>query len=527
MPTLSCNDPANTYAHTLFTPAAMQFLRHLHRRFSEPRQEILAARTINTAALRQGKKLDFLAETAEIRQSAWQVAEAPSALCDRRVEITGPVDRKMMVNALNSGAKIFMADLEDAQSPLWSLMLEGHLNLQKAARGTLGFVSSEGKSYEVVPQPATIIVRPRGWHLLEENACFDSQAMSGSLFDFGLHFFHNAALLHSQGRGPFYYLPKIESHREARLWNEVFNEAEDYIGMARGTVRATMLIETITAAFEMDEILFELRSHASGLNAGRWDYLFSIIKRLGHSSRHLLPDRAQLTMEVPFMRAYTNLLVQTCHKRHAHAMGGMAAYIPDRRNPEANERALGAVRLDKEREARDGFDGTWVAHPDLVPVALSVFDRVLGPSPHQKHIRRAEVSVRPEDLTTTDIAEGKISEAGVRSNISIALQYMEKWLGGVGAVAINQLMEDAATAEISRTQLWQWLHHHVQLSNGLHFTAELYQQWRSEEVAKLPLPHYPRLAVAVALLDSLVLAPEEQEFLTIPAYQKLHRHQAH
>lgn len=415
-----------------------------------------------------------------------------------------------------------MADCEDAQSPSWDLMLEGQLNLQRAVRRDLDFATPEGKAYKLkdASQLATLVVRPRGWHLSESHVLCDGEAMSGSLFDFGLYFYHNAKTLLLQGSGPYFYLPKLESHHEARLWAEVFAEAERYLDIPQGTIRATVLIETINAAFEMDEILFELRPYAAGLNAGRWDYIFSFIKRLGHQPTHILPDRSAITMTVPFMRAYTELLVQTCHRRNAHAMGGMSAFIPSRKDAELNARAIAAVRADKEREASDGFDGTWVAHPDLVPVACEIFDRVLGPQPHQKHVLRNDRTVAAEQLTAVGaMADEPPTPQGFRSNIKVALQYIGNWLNGSGAVGIDNLMEDAATAEISRTQLWQWLYHQVRLSDGSQVSPDYYRQICQEEIAKQPST--PHLNTAAALLDEVVLAGTCPEFMTSLAYKQL------
>jgi malate synthase len=459
-----------------------------------------------------------------VRRGTWRVAAAPSDLDDRRVEITGPVDRKMMINALNSDASVFMADLEDACSPTWDNVIGGQANLMDAVRRTLGFTAPDGRRYALAERVATLVVRPRGWHLPEAHLLVDGNPAAASLVDFGLYFFHNARELLARGTAPYFYLPKLESHLEARLWNDVFSFAQDAFGISRGTIRATVLIETILAAFEMDEILYELRDHAAGLNAGRWDYLFSLIKTFRERPEFVLPDRAQVTMAVPFMRAYAQLLVRTCHRREAHAIGGMAAFIPSRRDPEVNARALARVREDKEREAGDGFDGTWVAHPDLVPAAREVFDRALGDRPNQKERKREEVNVTEAALLDVRLDEGEVTEPGVRTNVSVSLQYIESWLRGIGAVAINNLMEDAATAEISRTQLWQWIRHGVSLPNHGILDAELYRKVREEELRPMlaSADGHSRWQDAAALLDELVLG-DFQEFLTIPGYQRLLR----
>lgn len=510
--------PTLPASEQVLTPEALAFVAALQREFNAIRRGLLQRRSEVAERIKQGHKPDFLTHTAFIRQGDWQVAPAPPDLNDRRTEITGPVERKMMINALNSGAKVFMADIEDALSPTWENVVQGQLNLQEAVRRTLAFTSPEGKEYRLNEQIATLVVRPRGWHLSERHVLIDGEVASGSLFDFGLYFFHNARELLAHGSGPYFYLPKLESHLEAKLWNDVFNFAQDYMGIPRGTIRATVLIETILAAFEMEEILYELRQHAAGLNAGRWDYIFSCIKKFATFDT-LFPDRVQVNMTVPFMRAYTELLVHTCHKRGAHAIGGMAAFIPSRKDPEVNERAIAAVTKDKERESGDGFDGTWVAHPDLVPVAIGVFNRVLGDKPNQKDRLRPEVRIEPQQLIDFRVPEGTITEAGIRNNLSVELQYMAAWLGGSGAVAIFNLMEDAATAEISRAQLWQWLRHGAVLADGRPFSHALYQQFKQEEIAKLA--GLKNLEAAADLLDALVLQPEFKEFLTLPAYEQL------
>jgi len=506
----------------VLTPAALDFLAALERRFRGEREALLARRQARAAEIATGVELDFLAHTAPLRADpAWRVAETPPDLLDRRVEITGPAEPKMMINALNSGARVFMADLEDALSPTWANIVGGQAALRDAVRGTLAF-TSDGKSYRVGESPAVLLVRPRGWHLEERHLLVDGAPMSASLFDAGLYLCHNAAERLARGTGPYLYLPKLQSHLEARLWNDVFLWIQDALGIPRGSVRATVLIETIHAAFEMDEILWELREHAAGLNAGRWDYLFSCIKTFGSRPDRVLPDRSQLTMTVPFMRAYTELLVATCHRRGAHAIGGMAAFIPSRRDAAVNATAMARVREDKERESRDGFDGTWVAHPDLVPLATEVFDGVLGAAPHQKGRLRDEVAVTAAQLADIGVQGGAITEAGIRLNVSVALQYLDAWLGGNGAAAINNLMEDAATAEISRSQLWQWRVTGAPLDDGRPLTADRYRAIRDEELAALGGPATGRLGAAAEVLDALVLTDDFEPFLTPRAYRLLH-----
>jgi malate synthase len=502
---------------------AMEFVGRLHRRFNSRREELLRRRAERQKELDAGVRPGFLEETAEVRHGDWRVATAPPALLDRRVEITGPVDRKMMINALNSGASVFMADFEDSLSPTWENVVLGQENLIDAVRRTLAFTSPDGREYRLDERTATLLVRPRGWHLLERHVLVDGEAVSASLFDFGIYFFHNARELLARGAGPYFYLPKLESHLEARLWNDVFLAAQEELGFPRGTIRATVLIETILAAFEMDEILYELREHSSGLNAGRWDYIFSIIKKFRTSSEMMLPDRARVTMTVPFMRAYTNLLVRSCHKRGAHAIGGMAAFIPSRRDAEVNEAALANVRDDKLRESRDGFDGTWVAHPDLVRVARDVFDEVLRERPNQIDRDRADVSVRAEELLDVRIPDAGVTMQGVRNNVSVALQYLESWLRGSGAVGINNLMEDTATAEISRAQLWQWIGNAARVDGERTMTPDVYLEVRDRELEALEGGEHstPRFATAAELLDSLVLGDTFTEFLTIPGSRYL------
>jgi malate synthase len=508
-------------ADRILTDDALAFVADLHRRFGPLRIELLQRRQERQVELDAGIRPDFGVATREIRDAAWTVAPAPADLNDRRVEITGPAEAKMMINALDSGARVFMADLEDSLSPTWANVIGGQAALADAVRRTLTFESPEGKAYRLADQIATLVVRPRGWHLVESGMLVDGVPVSASLFDFGLYLFHNGAETLRRGSGPYYYLAKLESYHEARLWNEVFVHAQVALGIPRGSVRATVLIETILAAFEMDEILYELREHAAGLNAGRWDYLFSGIKKFRSWPELSVPDRAQLTMTVPFMRAYTELLVQTCHRRGAHAIGGMAAFIPIRRDPAVTEIALAKVRDDKERESGDGFDGTWVAHPDLVPIATEVFDLVLGARPHQKERRREDVSVGAAELLDLRVPGGAVTEGGVRANVRVTPAYLDSWLRGVGAAAIDNLMEDAATAEISRSQLWHWRTRRVGLSDGRRFDGALYTSIRDEELARLGEAGEGRLSEAAGLLDRLVLDDDFAEFLTQRAYSIL------
>ena len=504
----------------ILTSEALDFVARLEREFGGRRREILDARVARQRELDRGVMPDFPVATASVRERDWRVAPAPPDLDDRRVEITGPAEPKMMINALNSGARVFMADLEDSLSPTWANVIGGQVALRDAVRRRLAFTSPEGKAYRLNDRIATLVVRPRGWHLQEAHVVVDDVPMSASLFDFGLYLFHNGRELIERGTGPYVYLPKLEGRLEARLWNDVFVFAQDALEIPQGSIRATVLIETILAAFEMDEILYELREHAAGLNAGRWDYLFSCIKKFRSRPELALPERAQLTMTVPFMRAYTELLVATCHRRGAHAIGGMAAFIPSRRDPAVNETAMARVRADKERESGDGFDGTWVAHPDLVPLATDIFDGVLGSRPHQKERLRDDVAVSAADLLALRVEGGHVTEAGVRLNVSVALQYLDSWLGGNGAAAINNLMEDAATAEISRSQLWQWRAVGTRLEDGRVVDAGLYRAIRDEEVARLG-EGGGHLAQAATVLDRLVLADEFAEFLTLEAYRLL------
>jgi malate synthase len=519
--------PATPGTDQILTPEAIAFIDHLHTAFAGRRQELLAERQQRRALVRNGRDPQFLSTTASIREDQdWRVAGAGPGLVDRRVEITGPTDPKMAINALNSGARVWLADLEDATSPTWENIVGGQHTLQRAVRGDLAFTSEEGKDYRVTtPQEftPTIVMRPRGWHLVEKHLSFTDRSgrtapASASLTDFGLYFWHNAAELVASGRGPYFYLPKLESHLEARLWNDIFVFAQQRIGMPVGTVRATVLIETIPAAFEMEEILYELRDHCAGLNAGRWDYIFSIIKTFdGRGKRFAFGDRSAITMTVPFMRAYTELLVATCHKRGAHAIGGMSAFIPNRRDPEATQIALAKVAEDKRREAADGFDGTWVAHPDLIPTALAEFDAVLGDRPNQLDRLRDDVSVAAADLLDVTSATGVVTDAGVRSNVSVALRYIEAWLRGTGAVAIDGLMEDAATAEISRSLLRQWIDNRVVTREGTAVTRDLVAALIAEETAHRSAGD-DRFADAADILREVSIAEDFPTFLTIPAY---------
>ena len=512
----------------VLTPGALTLLATLHRAYDARRRELLEARQARYADLSAGGTLDFLAETKDVREDeTWRVADPAPGLEDRRVEITGPTDRKMTINALNSGAKVWLADHEDANTPLWENMVGGQLNLRDAIERRIDFTSPEGKSYALNADVATIVVRPRGWHLNEKHVLVDGAPVSGSLFDFALYFFHCGPLLIAQGLGPYFYLPKMESHLEARLWNDVFVTAQERVGIPVGTIRATVLIETYPAAFEMEEILYELRDHSAGLNAGRWDYMFSIIKSFRSRGRDfMLPDRNSVTMTVPFMRAYTELLVRTCHKRGAHAIGGMAAFIPSK-DEKVNEAAYAKVKDDKTREAADGFDGSWVAHPGMVPTCRDAYDAVLGDRPNQRDRLREEVSVSADELLDVRSTPGDVTEAGLRGNVSVALQYIETWLRGQGAVGINNMMEDAATAEISRCQVWQWLHNDVELAGGPRVTRELVERVIAEEIAAIR----DRLGSAAfdggrwddarALFTDLALADELADFLTIPAYERM------
>ena len=519
--------PVREEYQRILSDEAMGFVAALHREFDGRRKELLEARAARLARMNAGEKPDFLAGTSEIRSSDWRVAPVPGDLQDRRVEITGPTERKMMINALNSGATIFMADFEDSNSPTWDNMVSGHINLGDAIDRTIEFKNPDGKEYRLNAEVATLLLRPRGWHLDEKHVRIDGQLVSGSLFDFGLYFFHNARKLLERGTGPYFYLAKIEDHLEARLWNDVFVYAQDALGIDRGTIKATVLIETILAAFEMEEILYELRDHSAGLNAGRWDYIFSIIKKFRINPEAVLPDRNDVTMTVPFMRAYTQLLIKTCHSRGAHAVGGMSAFIPSRKDPEVNENALAKVREDKERESGDGHDGTWVAHPDLVPPVLEVFNRALGDRPNQLDVQRDDVEVTAADLLDFTIPGKGVTEEGIRNNVSVGIQYIESWLRGVGAAAINNLMEDAATSEISRSQIWQWVRHSARLDDGRAVDRDLVQAIEEEELEKIrttlgdELFSEGRFKEAQAIFERVSLEEEFEEFLTVPAYDYL------
>jgi malate synthase len=510
--------PVTEAQQSILSPEAVAFLVKLARTFEPRRKQLLEARRVRQQELDNGIQPDFLRETAEIRKAHWKVAAPPADLNDRRVEITGPVERKMIINALNSGASVFMADFEDSNSPTWENVVEGQANLRDAVNGTITFTSPEGKRYEVCEKPAVLMARPRGWHLVEKHVLVDGEPISASLFDFGLYFFHNARTLIHNGTGPYFYLPKLESHLEARLWNDVFVAAQDHLGIARGTIRATVLIETILAAFEMEEILWELREHSAGLNCGRWDYIFSYIKKLRNRSGCVLPDRSQVTMTTHFLASYVELLIATCHRRGAHAMGGMAAQIPIKSDPEANEAALARVREDKLREVWAGHDGTWVAHPGLVPVAKGIFDTYMR-FPNQ--LDRMKVST----VTAADLLvppAGTITEKGLATNLDVGLQYLAVWLGGNGCVPIYNLMEDAATAEICRAQLWQWVRHGALLSDGRIVTPALVREMMDRQIEKLrgrfPERH---LALAGRLYEEMTAAAEFPEFLTLRAYDFL------
>jgi malate synthase len=509
----------------VLTGPALEFVAHLHREFDPERQTLLRARQERQARLDEGEWPDFPTDTAAIREADWRVAPVTTADLQKRwVELTGPTERKMLINALNSGADVYMADFEDANSPTWRNMVEGQINLVDAIHRTISFDNPDGRVYRLNDHTATLLVRPRGWHLPERHVLIDGAPVAGSLFDFGLFFFHNARGLIEQGSGPYFYLPKLENRREARLWNSVFEAAQDALSIPRGTIKATVLLETILAAFEMDEILYELREHSAGLNAGRWDYIFSIIKKFNSRPDFLLPDRAQVTMTVPFMRAYTELLVKTCHRRGAFAMGGMAAFIPSRRDPRVNEIALPKVQEDKLRESRDGFDGTWVAHPDLVPVAREIFAEFMGPRANQLDRQRSDVSVDNHQLLELRVPDGKLTEAGLRSNVSVGIQYIESWLRGTGAAAIFNLMEDAATAEISRSQVWQWVHHGATLDSGPRVTRELVLSLVEDELQRIRAglgaggAADNRLDEARQLFEQVALSDRFTDFLTLAAY---------
>jgi len=515
--------PVNETHAQVLTPDAVDFIVDLHRTFNPRRQELLQARQERQKRLDAGEKPDFLAETRSIRQSEWTVAPIPADILDRRVEITGPVDRKMIINALNSGARVFMADFEDSSTPTWNNLLDGHINLRDAVRRTISYSDpATAKQYKLNQQTAVLFLRPRGWHLEERHVLVDGEPISGSIFDFGLHFYHNAKELLARGSGPYFYLPKMESHLEARLWNDIFIRAQKEIGLPNGSIRATVLIETILATFEMDEILYELRDHSAGLNCGRWDYIFSFIKKFSGDAVMLLPDRAQVTMTTHFMRTYSKLAIKTCHRRNIHAMGGMSAYIPVKTDPEANEKAIAQVRADKEREAGDGHDGTWVAHPGLVPVALEIFDRLM-PQPNQISKQLPDFHPTADDLLR--VPEGQITEAGLRQNVAVGLGYVEAWLRGIGCVPLFNLMEDAATAEISRAQLWQWVHHNARLTDGRPVDAALVEKMIDDELKRqknsVDAERYAAYEKAAELMRELVRAPKFVEFLTVPAYQRI------
>ncbi|HXR21537.1 MAG TPA: malate synthase A [Acidimicrobiales bacterium] len=512
-------------AERVLTPEAVEFVAGLHRTFEGRRRALLAARAERQIGFDAGERPDFLHETVDVRNGLWTVPEAPKALSDRRVEITGPVERKMMINALSSGAKVFMADFEDANSPTWDNVIKGQVNLQDAVQETIELVTPE-KTYRLAEETATLVVRPRGWHLHEKHFKVDGEPVSASLFDFGLYLFHNGRETLSRGFGPYYYLPKLEGHLEARLWDDVMSAAEDALRLDRGSIRATVLIETITAAFEMDEILYELRDHICGLNAGRWDYIFSVAKRFHRDPAFVLPDRSLVTMTTPFMRAYSELLVKTCHMRGAHAIGGMAAFIPNRRKPDVTETALAKVAEDKKREAADGFDGTWVAHPDLVPTAMAEFDAVLGDQPNQLDRQRPEVAVGRARLLRVDHPRDGITAAGLATNVSVGLRYLASWLSGTGAAAIDDLMEDAATAEISRAQVWQWAHHRMTLAgpDRTEVTKDLVRDLMDETVEKLNADgRYDAdlLDRARDVFERVALADDFPPFLTLAAYELL------
>jgi len=507
---------SNEYAEIL-TPEAVAFVTALQRKFNARRLELLGKRAERQVRIDAGERPDFLPETAHIRTSAWTVAPIPRDLTDRRTEITGPVDRKMIINALNSGASVFMADLEDSNSPTWDNIVGGQINLRDAVRGDISFANPDGKQYKLAANPAVLLVRPRGWHLLERHCLVDGEQVSGSLFDFGLYFFHNAKALMAKGSGPYFYLPKMQSHLEARLWNDVFLFGQEYMGIPRGTIRATVLIETILAAFEMDEILYELKEHSAGLNCGRWDYIFSFIKVFRNHASMMLPDRSQVTMDRAFLKSYVELLIQTCHKRGIHAMGGMAAQIPIKNDPAANDAALERVRQDKLREVKAGHDGTWLAHPGLIPIAKAVFDEYMT-TPNQIHVKREDVHAVAEDLLK--VHDGQITEQGLRLNVDVGIQYIESWLRGNGCVPIYNLMEDAATAEISRTQVWQWLRHGAKLNDGRQITAEMV---REIVASMLQRPGWDggKFPQAAELFERLSLSGELKEFLTLEAYRYL------
>ena len=508
----------------ILTPEAIAFVTELHRKFEPRRKQLLERRVTRQKAIDGGQIPDFLPETESIRKSEYKVAPIPKDLLDRRVEITGPVDRKMVINALNSDANVFMADFEDSNSPTWENNLNGQVNVRDADRGDITYTSPEGKAYTLNPNPAVLIIRPRGWHMVERHFHIDGEPISGSLFDFGLYFFHNAKTRMAKGTAPYFYLPKIQSHLEARLWNDVFVYAQESLGVPNGTIRATVLIETILAAFEMDEILWELRDHSAGLNCGRWDYIFSFIKTFKNHPQYMMPDRSTVTMENHFLKSYVDLLIQTCHRRGIHAMGGMAAQIPIKNDPAANNAALNKVRQDKLREVKAGHDGTWVAHPGLVPIAKEIFDEHMK-TPNQLHVMREDVTVTAADLLK--VPEGQITEQGLRMNVDVGIQYLESWLRGSGCVPIYNLMEDAATAEISRTQVWQWMHHGAQLSNGQKITAPMIRATIKTVIEQIRTNvgdvryNQSKFPQAAQLFEQMMINPECKEFLTLEAYRYL------
>jgi len=515
--------PANQNDAAVLTPEAVAFIVDLQRTFNARRKTLLDARHERQKRIDGGERPDFLADTKQIREAAWTVAPLPKDILDRRVEITGPVDRKMIINALNSGAKVFMADFEDSSTPTWSNLIDGHINLRDAIRRTISYSDpATGKQYKLNNEVAVLFVRPRGWHLEERHMTVDGEAMSGSIFDFGLYFFHNAKELLARGSGPYFYLPKMESHLEARLWNDIFLRAQEKIGLPKGSIKATVLIETILATFEMDEILYELREHSAGLNCGRWDYIFSFIKKFSTDPYSVLPDRAQVTMMTHFMRSYSKLAIKTCHRRNVHAMGGMSAYIPVKTDPEANEKAIAQVQADKEREASDGHDGTWVAHPGLVPVAKEIFDRLM-PQPNQ--IAKQLPDYNPTAADLLQVPEGQITEAGLKQNVAVGLGYLEAWLRGIGCVPLFNLMEDAATAEISRAQLWQWVHNSAKLSDGRVVDAPMVENTIAAELSRqkgsVDEWRYAAYEKAANLMRDLILSPQFTEFLTLPAYERI------
>jgi len=507
----------------ILTPAAIALLADLHRTFNPRRKQLLDARHQRQQRIDAGERPDFLPDTLHIRESNWTGAPIPEDINDRRVEITGPVDRKMIINALNSGAKVFMADFEDSSCPLWNNLLDGHINLRDAIRRQITYTDpATGKHYKLIDHPAALFVRPRGWHLQERHMLVDGEPISGSIFDFGLYFFHNARELLNRGSGPYFYLPKMESHLEARLWNDIFLHAQKALDIPRGSIRATVLIETILATFEMDEILHELREHSAGLNCGRWDYIFSYIKKFSTDPQAILPDRAQVTMATHFMRSYSKLAIKTCHRRNVHAMGGMSAYIPIKSDPVANNKAIAQVQADKEREAGDGHDGTWVAHPGLVPVALEIFNRLM-PAPNQ--ISKQLPDFHPTAADLLQVPDGQITEAGVKQNVAVGLGYVEAWLRGIGCVPLFNLMEDAATAEISRAQLWQWVHHAAKLSDGRVVNITLVESLIESELARqqsaVDATRFAAYQEAAALMRELIQSPKFIEFLTLPAYEQV------